>query len=83
MLLLSLKIWSSNVTNLILSDLSYHVDNAATQFENLEFPAFYSAGQPDDTPPLVEIPTLNDAHAAGKEKKEQKIPMLKRTNSWC
>jgi hypothetical protein len=37
----------------------------------MEFPAFYSVGQADDTPPF-ELPTLDDAHATRKEKKRTK-----------
>jgi hypothetical protein len=47
----------------------------------MELPAFYSVGLPYDTPPLDEVPTVDDALAAGKEKKGQKSSMLKRTNS--
>jgi hypothetical protein len=63
----------SYFTNPISSVLSYQVDSAAAQSKNMEFPAFCSAGQSNDTPPLVEIPTLDDAHAAEKEKKRTKI----------
>jgi hypothetical protein len=73
----------SYFTNLISSDLSDPVDYAASQSENMELPAFYGFELPDDTPPLDEVPTVDDAHAAGKEKKGQKNSMLKRTNFWC
>jgi hypothetical protein len=62
----------SYFTNLISSVLSYQVDSADAQSENMEFPAFCSAGQSNDTPPLVEIPTLDDAHAAEREKENKK-----------
>jgi hypothetical protein len=45
-------------------------------------PEFYGVGHPNDTPPSNELPPL-DAHAVGKDKKEQKNSMLMRTNSWC
>jgi hypothetical protein len=38
----------------------------------MELPAFYSVGLPYDTPPLDEVPTVDDALAAGKEKKRTK-----------
>jgi hypothetical protein len=62
----------SYFTNPILSVLSYPGDYAAAQFENMEIPTFYGVGQPDDTPPSNELPSLDDAPAAGKEKKETK-----------
>jgi hypothetical protein len=70
-------------TNLISSDLSYPMDYDAAHLENMELPTFYCVGQLDNNPPLDELPPLDDAHVAGKEKKEQKKSMLKRTNSWC
>jgi hypothetical protein len=62
----------SYFTNLISSDLSDPVDYPASQTENMELPTFYGFGLLDDTPPLDEVPTVDDAHAAGKEKKGQK-----------
>jgi hypothetical protein len=62
----------SYFTNLIASDVSYPVDYDVAHLENMEFPAFYGVGQPDDTPPLNERPPLDDGHVAGKEKKRTK-----------
>jgi hypothetical protein len=62
----------SYFNSLISSDLSYQVDYVAAQSQNMEMLAFYGVGKPDDTPPSNELPQLDDAHAARKEKKEQK-----------
>jgi hypothetical protein len=62
----------SYFTNLISSDLFYLVDYVVAQSKNMEMPAFYGVGQPDETPPSNELPPLDDAHAAGKEKKRTK-----------
>jgi hypothetical protein len=63
----------SYFTNLISSDLSYLVDYAVAQSENMKMPAFYGVGHPNDTPPANELPSLDDACAARKEKKSKKI----------
>jgi hypothetical protein len=74
----------SYFTNLIASDASYPVDYDAAHLENMELPAFYGVGQPDDTPPPDVFAPLDDGHVAGKvKKKEPRISMLKRINSWC
>jgi hypothetical protein len=48
----------SYFTNLIATDVSYPVDYDAAHLENTELRAFYGVGQPDDTPPLDELPPL-------------------------